>query len=517
MRTLSIVVVAVTAFVAARPTNASADVCSFFPSYPAMSRWKQGVTQIPLYLSDYGAPNGAPSESEINRNFTAALAGLYEAHNANINVFYAGRISAGGSRLMTKPGAIVVHYYDQATGYAVPSNSENDYTEGIDQCRIWLEPGASGTTLLAHEVLHCLGIHHPEDCGWEYPSHVSNAQGYSSAEFRRYEIEALETLYGTRQHTAYAFQMASNGGNWSSVTPNFYQRYARGRLTACNAYRRGGDLFSFSYVFIDWIVAGSLDGGQAWRVPPGVGLMQPGVACKDEDENMVAWVDQPELDDQPALAAAISSPTGSGSMILTQGQHVTDHVSATYDPATDSYLLAYTRSGVPRVKVVGSQTSHALQASDGADILGTPAIACGNPAVVGEENCLVAWVRGAWGLGVDWAVGHVSGSSFAYGASTPAVFPLAGFQYLNARSSPALAYTGSPDHPWLLGFSTGGGVSVYRKSATAPEWTWATTHFVGFDETAGAPAISSRFDMTCSLWCIFWPKYNIYFNTSSNL
>ena len=138
-------------------------------------------------------------------------------------------------------------------------------------------------------------------------------------------------------------------------------------------------------------------------------------------------------------------------------------VSTAFDRGSMRYITVWRGSGSNKNAIVyrveGAGTPYVLAESSGTPIRAsdTPSIACGEPSVVGADNCLIAWPSAAnWSRVMHWTQGRISGDQLI-------LRPIKTHGYVTA-GSPSVAYAyGSQavsSYPWHLALIQGG-TTVY--------------------------------------------------------
>jgi hypothetical protein len=174
-------------------------------------------------------------------------------------------------------------------------------------------------------------------------------------------------------------------------------------------------------------------------------------------------------------------------------------VTATYDPESDRYIVMWRGSSgaernsilysVPDLspnpwKLTNATGSGDIKAAD------TPSIACGPKAVVGDYNCLVAWVDAFhWQRPVRWTQARVTA------AGQLEMLGIKTHGYVTV-GSPSVAYWSDGEFPWII--------AVYQGGTTTYTWRKKGSHDEKFQDERGfsflpkvsLPAAASRLSST---------------------
>ncbi len=129
-----------------------------------------------------------------------------------------------------------------------------------------------------------------------------------------------------------------------------------------------------------------------------------------------------------------------------------------------------------------------VQNFDSVKSLDTPSIACGDPAVVGSYNCLLAWsAADLWEHLVKWRQCYIS-------TSAPVGDLICGGNMVHSyrtSAGPSVAYVGTGTYPWQIAISQGGAtIYTWRKRAT-DNYPFVDQRLITYNPRTIAPALGS--------------------------
>lgn len=334
--------------------------------------------------------------------------------------------------------------------------------------------------VLIHELLHALGLHHPERCGDTTASALSEGLGTLVAT-HLYEDDAvaLRTLYGTRPQEALAFK-SDDGIAWTTATPppSPMSLAALHTPSGCGAGTDSPMVVSYTRRTGDRAVQFTRFDGIDWTAPaflPGAATpYRTATACASATDQLIAWQgDYNQITGAVNLFA--SRTTDGGATWNTQrfGDTTPPGMAAAFDPASGRYITVVRTGGtgilVSQVLSDGPLTFHFLGGLD-MRTAEAPSLACGPPAVVGERNCLLAWVSPNWDRFLWFAFGRVVWDDktprFDFDARSLYAAPIVMF------GTPSVTFVPDPEFPWQLVGHQGEGkvIALKRAASHAPLW-----------------------------------------------
>jgi hypothetical protein len=336
-------------------------------------------------------------------------------------------------------------------------------------------------SVLLHEIGHVIGMDHIESCTDPAPASIMHTfyNANESEHLKGPEIGFVNNSYGVRsndgspQWTPDAQAWLPGGGVFSGSVSSY------GRLAASNSRASGNNVYvgwTFGNVFLTrYTPAAWTTVGVVFFDSPPRPIYHPGVASRGS-QAFVAWLGNRDvitgMQDVLSIvydeSGAIWSPIG----IVAEGAARTANagVSATYDPASDAFIAVWRGStGADRnsiaYRVVGqSPTPWVLSdpvSGRGVKASDTPSIACGDPQVLGPDNCLIAWIDGShWQRPVRWTQGRV-GPSGQLVLNDVKTHP-----YVTVGSA-SVAYWSEDEFPWIIALNQGGTTTyTWRKRAS---------------------------------------------------
>jgi hypothetical protein len=469
------------------PRGADAEYC---PNN--WGKWQQ--MPINVYLNEEIADALCPNSScgsfqDIERTVQAVLSEYYYASGSKLRFEYRGPTSTpagqnvpGGVHIYALPcdgplaiavaqgeanppyGRIRICESNTKSGNPIPWNSFHDDGNGY-----------SLHSVLLHELGHVIGMDHMEACasGEVEGSVMNSIYGTSGSEhLMREDLNFVHDDYGPRSDTV-SQRQSTNGLSWqelaNSTPANFTD--VRGRVAVSNAAGNGSDLV------MAWNHFGS-SGDNFTRVAKhnGVGwtsagtfftsaVYHPGVAKSSNSDIGLSWlsvVDSVTQDQRVLFSRTLNGGTSWSTPVeISNAATRTKNagVSTAFDRGSMRYITVWRGSGGNKNAIVyrieGAGTPYVLADSSGTPIRAsdTPSIACGEPSVVGADNCLIAWPSATnWSRVMHWTQGRISGDQLI-------LRPIKTHGYVTA-GSPSVAYAyGSQaitSYPWHLTLIQGG-------------------------------------------------------------
>lgn len=470
---------------------------------------------IPVYLNENIADDLCPNSTcgsfnDIERTVIAVLDEYYHMTGGELRFRYAGETTE-------PPYAIIdgaIHIYASAgdcggpLAVAAPGYDDDDVDKLGGKIRIcrsnagssinWdtFHPGAgkvSFHSVLLHELGHLIGMDHIEVCSSGTPQASIMRMSYSSfvsEHLQRPDMKAVHLKWGTRE-TIGRPKWTFNGTSWADGggLPPIHSNRVLGRFAATNTRTAGNNVY---VAWADWTLAAlwfSRYTPADWSVLTGFfepTIYHPGVASKSTSEVFLTWLGN--RDSISGKQDVLARRSSDGGYSFDTEEKVSDAttktanagVTATYDPESDRYIVIWRgSSGAERnsiiYRVVDSPNPWKLatRAVGGEDIkaAGTPCIACGPKAVVGEYNCLVAWVDAFhWQRPVRWTQARVTedGKLDMLGIKTHGYVTV---------GSPSVAYWSDSHFPWLI--------TLYQGGATTYTWIKEASHGENFKHQKG--------------------------------
>ncbi len=483
---------------------------------------------IPVYLNALIDEDLCPSSTcgtmnDIRRTVISVLDEYYHMTGGQLRFRYAGETTE--PRYATIDGAIHVYgshppspprecdfeHCDCSGGTGATAGLHPDgskYGGLITICRSssfggpinWdtFHPGAGKTSfhsVLLHELGHLVGMAHIETdhCSSDPPPtsimHRDN-RDLVSEHLQRPDMRAVHFTWGTRE-TIGRPKWTPNGTSWADGggSPPIESKRVLGRFAATNTRTAGnnvyvawadgtlGVLWFSRYTPTDWSVL------SGFFEPT---IYHPGVASKSTSEVFLTWLGN--RDSISGKQDVLARRSSDGGFSFGPEEEVSDAttntanagVTATYDPSSDRYIVIWRgSSGAERNTIIYRVVDLSLfpwkltSAVGGGDIkaAGTPSIACGPQAVVGEYNCLVAWVDAFhWQRPVRWTQARVTA------AGKLDMLGIRTHGYVTV-GSPSVAYWSDGEFPWLI--------TLYQGGTTTYTWIKRASHGANFQDQRG--------------------------------
>jgi hypothetical protein len=339
---------------------------------------------------------------------------------------------------------------------------------------------ASFQGVLIHELLHTLGLDHPENCNEDVASALTPGflPSLESTHLFEGDATALRAIYDNRPQVALSFQ-STDGVTWQPgvAPPAIIGASALHSPAGCGAGTGSPIVVSYTQR-IDHAVQFTRFDGLSWATPKAVRTAvtpyPTASACASDQDQVIVW--QGDYNKQIGNAFLFKSRTldGGGSWIHERfGDTSAPGVAAAFDPASQRYVTVVRTGGagqlVSQVLSDGPPTFHALGtlAMRSSEI---PSLACGDPAVVGARNCLLAWVSTDWDRFLWYAFGQVkttaNGPVFAFDTTGLGVTPIVLF------GTPSVTYVPGAKLPWQLVSHQGNGAVIALERSTNQGQLW---------------------------------------------
>ncbi len=506
--------------------TAEAQIC------PLVGKWEFG-NRVPIYVSQDGGPfPGSPTATQLNAAVNELVAEFAEHTNANIDFYFDGSGSVPGFLA----GKVVIHTSERwVDPIAFPMDTNGNGL--VDRCNIFLRPstGIVGfKTIVHHELVHCLGIHHPQECGLQEQALMGTNDQRSNG-FRSYDVRNLELLYGLRNQKAVStWNLGPSFAAWTSElqAPIDGWANARGNVSACNGFAINGGRFAYSEDGA--IYYGSKGTSTIARVsstPAGgtAATQRPAISCGPDGSFMLSWVEQPSLatsiqrhqlfQNNQVIDSTSALPSG-------DGVGFGDSLAGAFDPVTGRHLIAWTSNAgsalfgnTMYVWVSGQDPSHVhsgralVVASTPYELAGRPSIACAPAALVGSNNCLVTWVTQAWRSTVMYGFGRVVLGADDY-ATTFSLDPsTVTDSQIVMIGTPTVAATGQSSTPWaMVGMANDTLLRAWTRGPSG-SWVFRSEKSINFGFSYVSPAIMTYQYRTCLLDCTTFGAWNVFTRT----
>lgn len=466
--------------------TAHADYCN--------NNWGTWAQPIPVYLNENMAADicsvtNCSSISQIEATVRTVLTEYFDASGGTIRFDYRGTTATPAGQNV--PGAIHLYSLDcdgSTLGIAVANGDASTPYGRVRICRsnaggvidwnTYLNgSGYSFQAVLAHELGHTIGMGHLEDCNpAPAPNNSVMTQYYyqgGSPHLQRTDLDFLRDVYGPAPATTISRRTSADGLVWTEQPNSVPVSFAnvRGRLAASNTAGAGSDLL-VGYLTDDGaasIVRVRKHNGTSWSSVASfvtVATYAPGVAKASNSELYVTYQYIDDLDQHTQRVYAKKTLDGGATwgpqIELSTPETRTRNagVATTYDRASDRFVTMWLGSGADDgailYRVEGSAAPYVLVDQTGVPVRAsdTPSFACGDAAVTGADNCLLAWANAeSWSRTVRWSQFYVSGDQLVFPGTTKT------HGYVTA-GSPTVAYaTGTAaatSYVWHLALSQGG-------------------------------------------------------------
>jgi hypothetical protein len=454
---------------------------------------------IPVFLNthlkDYLCHGDCGSFADLERVTQVALSKFFDQSGSRVRFVYGGGTERNFHDRIDGAIHITLKFDGCNDGRGADADCKWDDSGNIKNCRLrfcenfeWAsfspvpvnEKSKSYQGVLIHELLHALGLDHPENCKENTASALSEGLGTLLAtHLYQDDADALRAIYGGRAQAAFAFR-SSDGVNWQ-VGPSPPLTIAASALhspSGCGAGTDSPIIVSYPRRLSDRAVQVSRFNGFSWSNPaflPDAATPYPtATACASAADQLVTW----QGDYEPITGNAVtfaSRTLDGGASWSTQGFVDTSApgLGAAFDPASGRYLVAVRTTGsgtlISQVLPDGEPKFHIL-GDFGLHTAEAPSLACGDPAVVGPKNCLLTWVSTNWDRFLWYAFGSVDTSGktpvFDFDKTTLYAAPIVMF------GTPSVTFTPDRDFPWQLVSHQGNArvIALRRPASHAPLW-----------------------------------------------
>ena len=474
--------------------------------------------QINTLLDEDLCPNSTcGSFTDIRRTVEAVFNEYYQATAGKIRFVYAGETSEERHAVIDDH----IHIFaNDCSGGTLAIAAWGGTWGKIRICRSnaggainWdtFHPGPgprSFHSVLLHELGHVIGMDHIEACMSPAPQSImrtfygSNASEHLQAP----EMAFVHLNYGVRSNLGFPM-WTFDGTTWQTGGGSLPGAInVTGRLAASNTRSSGnnvyvawthGNVWLSRYTPSSWTNAAVI----FFDDPPRP-IYHPGVASKDS-RVFLTWLGN--RDTFTGLQNAVAQVFNDGSSTFEPLQILTAApatrtanagVSATYDPESDSFIAIWRGSSSSdrnsiTYSVVGASpapwklqnpaTGNDLKAAD------TPSIACGPAEVLGEDNCLVAWIDPFhWQRPVRWTQGRVS---LPDGQLVLKDIKTHGYVTIGSAS---VAYWDDGAFPWLIALNQGGTTTYTWRKQASHDANFQDERSIGFSNKTTLPAAGSR-------------------------
>ncbi len=485
---------------------------------PLATRWRGPVVDVVLHHEahrrlciDDAVPCNTIARASLETTVKAAIDEFYDNTGANLRLRYAG-LCFTDPPANTRPcddddlppGKIVIRVVPCGpVGHSWPSDTDGDGFTDTSYVAICTPaifrsyPGSSNVAIqgiLLHELSHALGLAHPGDCG-DATTSVLNTGNAPHLTF--YDALSFQTRYGLR--VGETMQIATTNvytpTTWTSASASAEGNRAMSRFSACDNLTPGGTHVAFVGSSPRWLnlLTHRENGSTALTsivpsyFPDHVVLSSahPGVACQDFQRLRIFYAaDNGAASQSIQYVESLNGGQSWGPIVLADTATTSLHggVDATFDPASGLYVYAY-RTGSSEIRTKALSPGSRPQGHErvpaplpGLGACGdpvfpadcwrssdTPNIACGDPALLGEYNCLMAWADVDWNRTLTYAPAKV----VADGAGGHRVLLHSGRSgYSAVHGAPSVALDGSSDFPWRIAYHQGPSrVFTWRKAA----------------------------------------------------
>jgi Matrixin len=460
-------------------------------------KWQQMPIAVHLneHIADDLCPNSSCSTlSDIERTLRAVLSEYYYASGSTLQFEYKGTTSTPA--LENVPGAVHIYAYPcsgstlgiaVANGDASPPYGRIRMCESNDSGPIpWnsFDDDGSGYSfhqVLLHELGHVIGLDHIETCADAEAENAVMNQYYntSGSDHLMYQdLNFVRNEYNPRLDTV-SRRHSTDGLSWQELANTTLENFTdvRGRVAVSNAAANGSDLvmawthlgaWGFTniaaYSSLGWTTLGNF-----WTFS----VYHPGVAKRSNADVGVSYmtvIDSLTHDQKVEFRRTRDGGASWDAPIeLSDAATRTRNagISAAFDRGSLRYITVWRGSGNNKnaiiYRVQDGATPYVLADPSGTPITAsdTPSIACGEPSVVGADNCLIVWPSArSWSRVVQWTQGHIAGDQLV-------LRPLKTHGYVTS-GSPTVAYAYGSNavtaYPWHLTLVQGGQtVYTWRK------------------------------------------------------
>jgi hypothetical protein len=466
---------------------------------------------IPVFLNThlegYLCHGDCTSFADLERTTAIALSKIWEQSGSRARFVYAG----GTTRNFHDRIDGAIHITLKTDGCnddsGADADCERDGSGNIKNCRLrfcedfeWAsfspvpvgEKSKSYQGVLIHELLHALGLDHPENCGDSTASALSEGLGTLVAT-HLYEDDAvaLRTIYGGRAQGAFAFR--SNDGLTWQLGPAPHLTMAATALhspSGCGAGTGSPIIVSYTRRTSDRAVQFSRFDGFSWSNPfnlPNAKSPYPTAsACASAADQLIAWQGDYNTVSGNAVTFASRSLDGGATWTTTPFADTSaPGIGAAFDPTSGRYLIALRTTGtgtlMSQVLPDGQPNFHFL-GDFGLRTAETPSIACGDPAIVGQRNCLLTWVSTNWDRFLWFAFGRVvmDGKTPKFDFDVTSLFAAPVVMF----GTPSVTYVPDRDFPWQLVSHQGNGQVIALRRGPSHAGVWKPSPPVEFAPTS---------------------------------
>jgi hypothetical protein len=490
----------------AATTLAAAGTAQAFCRLPTKQLWPKpdGVPVfLNTHLTSFLCSGDCSSFDDLRRTVQIALSKIFDQSGSRLRFFYAGDVTRNFNDHIA--GAVHVTLHTKECSAVRAANTDcNVSGTTVKSCRVefcankqWHSffPSELGETttsfqgVLIHELLHTAGLDHPENCGETTASALTPGflPSLHATHLFEGDATALRALYGARTQAAFAFK-SSDGLAWQvgPAPPITVAASALHSPAGCGAGTDAPILVSYPSRFGHAVELTRFD-GLSWTNPTtlreAVSPYPTAAACASATDQIVAW--QGEYNQDSGNAFLFVSRTLDGGTTFTH-QRLVDTaapgVTAAFDPASQRYITVQRTAGAgvlfSQVVPDGEPSFHVFK---GFQIRSAePAsVACADPAIVGEDNCLITWVSTNWDRFFFYAFGRVAPAE----NGTPAFqFDLANMyaEPLPLFGPASVTHAGDPKFPWQLVSHQGNGTVVALQKPVSHALLWTPAPPVEF-------------------------------------
>jgi hypothetical protein len=489
---------AVAAVLLAAAILGSEGTAQAFCRLPSKQLWPKpdGVPVfLNTHLTSFICSGDCGSFDDLRRTVQIALSKIFDQSGSRLRFFYAGDVTRNFNDHIAGAVHVTLHTKECSAARAANADCKVSGTT-VKSCRLefcankeWhsffpSELGETSTSfqgVLIHELLHTAGLDHPENCGETTASALTPGflPALHSTHLFEGDATALRELYGARTQGAFAFK-SSDGLTWQvgPAPPITVAASALHSPAGCGAGTDSPILVSYPSRFGHAVELTRFN-GLSWTNPTtlreAVSPYPTAAACASAADQIVAW--QGEYNQDSGNAFLFVSRTLDGGATFMH-QRLVDTaapgVAAAFDPASQRYIAVQRTAGAgvlfSQVVPDGEPNFHFFK---GLQIRSAePAsLACADPAIVGEDNCLITWVSTNWDRFLFYAFGRVAAAE----NGTPAFqFDLAN---LYAEPVPlfgpaSVTHVRDPKVPWQLVSHQGNGtvVALHKQAGHSLPW-----------------------------------------------